>query len=426
MKIIIVNYRYYIAGGPERYMFNFMAAAKKEGIEVIPFSIDYPNNAYSKYAQYFAAPRSKTKEDQIKSIRLTPGNIYRIIRATVYNTDAKRKLSRLIKDTNPDAVYVLHEINTLSPSVIDAAKENGVRIIHRISDYFMVCARCDLYSNNGICDCCSRSSYAKAIERRCVKNSKWGTVLRVLAMKLYDRKKIFNKVDVFVAPSSFTKNTLQQLGYRDVHIEVVPTFTDLNVSPSYQNKEYFVYSGRIEKYKGVHVVIDALNYCDDRAELYLTGTLGDDEYSQYLKSIIKKNNLQNRVKFVGFLNREELIHLIGDANCVICPSLWYENMPNAVIEAFALGKSVVASRLGSLCELINPGFNGFLFTPNDSKDLARYLNKYLDDPSLSGFLGHNARKDCEEKYNANIHLAKIKKLMSNEAMDNLLEEDEAN
>lgn len=59
MRIIIANYRYFIAGGPEKYMFKFMDAAKEMGIEVIPFSVNNPQNEHTKYSRYFAKPRSK-------------------------------------------------------------------------------------------------------------------------------------------------------------------------------------------------------------------------------------------------------------------------------------------------------------------------------------------------------------------------------
>ena len=58
MRIIIANYRYFIAGGPEKYMFKFMDAAEKMGIEVIPFSVNNPQNENTPYAKYFAKPRS--------------------------------------------------------------------------------------------------------------------------------------------------------------------------------------------------------------------------------------------------------------------------------------------------------------------------------------------------------------------------------
>ena len=58
MRVIVANYRYFIAGGPERYMFNFMEAAGKLGVEVIPFSIQNPQNCPTEYAPYFARPRA--------------------------------------------------------------------------------------------------------------------------------------------------------------------------------------------------------------------------------------------------------------------------------------------------------------------------------------------------------------------------------
>lgn len=54
MRIIIANYRYFIAGGPEKYMFKFMDAARKMGIEVIPFSVNNPQNEETPYSKYFA------------------------------------------------------------------------------------------------------------------------------------------------------------------------------------------------------------------------------------------------------------------------------------------------------------------------------------------------------------------------------------
>lgn len=53
-------------------------------------------------------------------------NLIGLVRATVWNYDAERKLRKLIKDTSPDAVYILHEVNHLSPSIIRAAKKEGI------------------------------------------------------------------------------------------------------------------------------------------------------------------------------------------------------------------------------------------------------------------------------------------------------------
>lgn len=96
MRIIVANYRYFIAGGPEKYMFKFMEAAQKMGVEVIPFSVDNPQNEKTPYSKYFAKPRSKQLlyADTKKSL----SNLVGMVRATVWNFDAENRLRKLIRD----------------------------------------------------------------------------------------------------------------------------------------------------------------------------------------------------------------------------------------------------------------------------------------------------------------------------------------
>lgn len=163
MKIIVANYRYFIAGGPEKYMFKFMEAAKNRGIEVIPFSVNNPQNEPTEYSKYFAKPRSK--QLMYADTKITFSNLMGMLRATIWNYDAERRLRKLIRDTKPDAVYILHEINHLSPSIIRAAKKEGIRVVHRISDFFMFCAKYDFLYGEEICEACIHRDYSEAIKK---------------------------------------------------------------------------------------------------------------------------------------------------------------------------------------------------------------------------------------------------------------------
>ena len=82
----------------------------------------------------------------------------------------------------------------------------------------------------------------------------------------------------------------------------------------------------------------------------ITGQISDSEEDQKIWNYIKENQLESKVIFTGFKYGVELEDLISKATCVVCPAIWYENMPNTVIEAYAYGKPVVASRIGSLAE----------------------------------------------------------------------------
>lgn len=411
MRIIIANYRYFIAGGPEKYMFKFMDAARKMGIEVIPFSVNNPQNEETPYSKYFAKPRSNQLmyADTQKSI----GNMIGMVRATVWNYDAENRLRKLIRDTEPDAVYILHEVNHLSPSIIRAAKKEGVRVVHRISDFFMFCPKYDFLCENEICEACLHGDYKKAIERKCVKGSKAGTILRVLAMKLYARTKVFDDVDQFICTCEFSKNKLIEGGIPAEKISCVPTFIDSSkITPCFENDKYFLFLGRMAHQKGTIYAIEAMKYLKDTEYvLKITGQISDSEEDQKIWKYIQENRLENKVVFTGFKHGKELEELISRSTCIVCPAIWYENMPNTVIEAYAYGKPVVASRVGSLAEIVEDGKTGFLFEMRNSKDMADKLRKFVFEEGLSAQLGKQARALCEERYNTVKHMEEVVKIL---------------
>ena len=411
MRIIIANYRYFIAGGPEKYMFKFMDAARKMGIEVIPFSVNNPQNEETPYSKYFAKPRSNQLmyADTQKSI----GNMIGMVRATVWNYDAENRLRKLIRDTEPDAVYILHEVNHLSPSIIRAAKKEGVRVVHRISDFFMFCPKYDFLCENEICEACLHGDYKKAIERKCVKGSKAGTILRVLAMKLYARTKVFDDVDQFICTCEFSKNKLIEGGVPAEKISCVPTFIDSSkITPCFENDKYFLFLGRMAHQKGTIYAIEAMKYLKDTEYvLKITGQISDSEEDQKIWKYIQENRLENKVVFTGFKHGKELEELISRSTCIVCPAIWYENMPNTVIEAYAYGKPVVASRVGSLAEIVEDGKTGFLFEMRNSKDMAEKLGKFVFEEGLSAQLGKQARALCVERYNTVKHMEEVVKIL---------------
>lgn len=414
MRVIVTNYRYFIAGGPEKYMFKFMDAARKMGTEVIPFSIDNPQNERTPYSKYFAKPRSNQLmyADTKKSIR----NIIGMVRATVWNYDAEARLRKLIRDTKPDAVYILHEINHLSPSIIRAAKKEGVRIVHRISDFFMFCPKYDFLCENEICEACLHGDYKKAIEHRCVKGSKAGTWLRVVAMKLYKAIKVFDDVDHFVCTCEFSKDKLIEGGIPAKKISCVPTFIDADeIMPCYENDKYFLFLGRMAHQKGTIYAIEAMKYLKDTDHvLKITGQVSESEEDQAIWKYIQDNQLEDKVVFTGFKHGKELEELISRATCIVCPAIWYENMPNTVIEAYAYGKPVIASDVGSLAEIVDEGVTGYLFPMKDAKEMSIQMRKLAESEMLSDTLGRNARRKCEQAYNEKSHMNAVLKILRGE------------
>jgi glycosyltransferase involved in cell wall biosynthesis len=103
------------------------------------------------------------------------------------------------------------------------------------------------------------------------------------------------------------------------------------------------------------------------------------EYTARLRRLMAGDE---RLELVGVYHRQEVSQVLRELDVIVVPSLWYENSPNAILEAFAHRTPVVASNLGGMAELVRDGENGLVFTPGDADDLARQLRRLLDDLSL--------------------------------------------
>ena len=89
------------------------------------------------------------------------------------------------------------------------------------------------------------------------------------------------------------------------------------------------------------------------------------------------------------------------------PSICYENFPRTIVEAFAKGTPVIASRRGAMAELVSDGRSGLLFAPNDASDLASKVRRLLADPSELAAMRKTARAEYEEKYTARVNYQRL-------------------
>ena len=83
---------------------------------------------------------------------------------------------------------------------------------------------------------------------------------------------------------------------------------------------------------------------------------------------------------------------------LVMPSIWYENFPRTLVEAYACGLPVIASRLGAMAELVRDGETGLLFEPGNAADLAQKMQWAEAHPETMRRMGEAARAEYEASY----------------------------
>lgn len=160
-----------------------------------------------------------------------------------------------------------------------------------------------------------------------------------------------------------------------------------------------LYVGRLSTEKGVLDVLAAWREVrHDNALLILVGpdmTGNPLDAGPLARRYVSEHGMGDRVRFHGA--SRDVAHLLRAADIYVQPS-HYEAFSNAVIEAMATGLPVVASRVGGMLDCIVDDENGLLSTPADAADIARKLQRAIDDAGLRARLGERARQTVVDQF----------------------------
>ena len=117
-------------------------------------------------------------------------------------------------------------------------------------------------------------------------------------------------------------------------------------------------------------------------------------------SVRRAAHEDDRITWLGPQRSDQVVPLVGDAACLIMPSVWYECFPRTILEALAKGTPIIASRLGSMTELIDDGRTGLHFKAGHPDDLAAKVQHFFAHPSSRTRMRRATRQEYEQKYTA--------------------------
>jgi glycosyltransferase involved in cell wall biosynthesis len=167
--------------------------------------------------------------------------------------------------------------------------------------------------------------------------------------------------------------------------------------------QYLLFSGRVTPIKGIFPLLKAIGQVPE-ARLVLAGRI-DGSLANELTRLLPSN-----AEYVGFKHGEELEALIAGATAVLAPSIWYENQPFSILEAFAAGRPVIASDLGALPELVPPGERGLLAPPHDIDGLAASIRSLLEQPEAARRWGENAFRYARAEHEPDAHYERLMRI----------------
>ena len=330
------------------------------------------------------------------------------------NPETARFFKQCLIEWQPELVHITSCL-TLSASIVAVAKGHGLPVVVTLTDFWFLCHKLSLLKyDDSLCDgittsreCIQCLSWNSGIYRNLKKLSSDAIaaqvldslskmrlfsrmrVLRGMAPNISDRKaylaKMLNMADALIAPSDHLRETMQRSGVSQ-EIRLIRSGHDLSWLDTKLQKlpgrrVRFGYIGQFIPPKGVHILLAAFGSCDWRgkAELHLFGNpRANPRYWEHLQQI---DHTPGVVFFHEAFPHEQLAAILAGIDILVVPSLWHENSPRVIQEAFASNTPVIASNVGGIAEYVQHGVNGYLFQRGDSASLSTQIQHILENPA---------------------------------------------
>lgn len=312
-----------------------------------------------------------------------------------------------------DVVHVVSGY-LLGGQVIHAAKAAGIPVVLTLTEFWFMCFRLNLLkANNEMCvgpetdEKCMRcvmedqrrfrlpADKAPAIMDAFWSVAKYAPFATKQTSAVTRRRETLMAAvaaaDIVICPSYFLMNKFKEYGYATEKAEYL-LYGIKQPSPEQRAKAKLQhasgklrigYVGQIKIHKGVELITDAvMPLLDAGAALSLTVWGTKQGAVAYGDALETQTASYPDIHWSGSYKAEQLWDVLSGFDVLIVPSRWYENSPTVILEAFAMGIPVIATRLGSMPELVKHDESGLLFEKDDADDLRAQIKRLLDEADL--------------------------------------------
>jgi glycosyltransferase involved in cell wall biosynthesis len=368
MKVLMLHNRYLVSGGEDHATAADVALLREHGHQVTLLEQD--NTAIT------ALGKTRTAI------------------GTLWSSRSRARVEKELHTGDYDILHVQNFFPLWSPSVYYAASRCGIPVVQTLHNYRLFCINSFLFRDGHVCeDCLGRAMPWPGIVHRCYRDSRAGSSVVAAMIGLHNMMGTWSsKVHRYIAVSEFARDKFISAGLPPEKIAVKPNFLHPRPSPGTGGGGYVLYVGRLSPEKGIATMLDAWKTASNPLPLKV---VGDGPLKDL---VIAANKSTPSVEYLGSKSPAEVMDLMRQADLLVFPSIWQETMGRTVMEAFAVGTSVLASAIGPMLSMVVPAKNGFHFTPGDAGALREQVEWCSRNLEQVRGLRRGALASFDEKY----------------------------
>jgi glycosyltransferase involved in cell wall biosynthesis len=307
---------------------------------------------------------------------------------TIWSSRSADDVAEACRRFQPDVIHVHNTFALISPSLYWSASRNNVPVVQTLHNFRLLCPQSMFLRDGKICEDCIGKLPWRAVTHKCYRAS--AAQSAVLTTMLATHRMIGTyqeRVTRYIALNRFALDKYVEGGLPPERFRIKPNFVESTAVPEWGNRSGGVYVGRLSEEKGLRVLADAAAMLD----AHDIRVIGRGELEPMIQSQFGSN-------YLGFLSLDEIMRHMRSAQFLVLPSISYENSPRTIVEAFACGLPVIASRRGALTDIVHDCETGLLFEPGDATDLAHKIEWARAHPKQMEAMGRAARTEYEERY----------------------------
>jgi len=314
-----------------------------------------------------------------------------------------------LKEFDPGVAHFGH-LSHLSTNMVNIAKEEfGLPVVFTVHDFWLFCVRGQLI--NPDLKICHGVSMENCLP--CLKQTHKETLTKAdyLEYKAH-MDRVIRNIDIFLSPSQFVRDFLIRNGVPKAKVVYSKYgFNKSLITP--RRREYskdsqitFGFMGRIIPAKGLRLLLEAFNDLHLEARnLIIFGDPGPSK--SHLERYCPKNAI-----FKGYYRNSALQGVLDQMDVLVVPSIWYENSPLVIQEAFMAGVPVITSNIGGMVELVEDGVDGFTFEVGNKTALKNIMQKVISNPEVLNGLKVNPKKVRSIEDDAKAAISIYRKVMA--------------